>query len=75
MQYVSHIAQNLAQSGELHDPLTVYVFPGASCYVNTGLVSKAESEAELAGAIAHLLGHIVFWRITPVAIGPGTQIP
>jgi predicted Zn-dependent protease len=83
VQYVSRIAQNLAQAGEIHDPLTVkvitgdtaYAFPGASCYVNTGLILRAESEAELAGAIAHLLGHIVFWRTTPVEIGPGTQIP
>jgi beta-barrel assembly-enhancing protease len=82
LQYVSRIAQNLAQAGKLHDPLTVkvitgstaYAFPGASCYVS-GLILKAESEAGLAGAIAHLLGHIVFWRTMPVEIGPGTQIP
>jgi predicted Zn-dependent protease len=83
VQYVNRIAQNLAQAAELQQPLTLrvitgdsaYAFPGASCYVNTSLILKAQSEAELAGAIAHLLGHIVFWRTTPVEIGSGTQIP
>jgi len=54
VQYVIPIAQNLAQSGELHDPLTVKVitgdtadvFPGASGYVNAGLILKAESGAD-----------------------------
>jgi predicted Zn-dependent protease len=81
VRYVNRIAQNLAQAAELQQPLTVkvitgdtaYAFPGASCYVNTGLILKAESEAELAGAIAHLLGHVALWRIT--SSGTVSQIP
>jgi len=37
-------------------------FPGASCYVTTGLILTAASEAELAGAIAHALGHVALWH-------------
>jgi predicted Zn-dependent protease len=81
VQYVSRIAQKLAQAAELRDPLTVnvitgdttYAFPGASCYVNTGLILKAASEAELAGVIAHLLAHVALWQITPTATV--SQIP
>ena len=83
VQYVSRIAQKLAQAAELQAPLTVrvitgdtaYAFPGASCYVNAGLILKAASEAELAGAIAHLLAHMALWSSTPLEIGSEPQIP
>ena len=83
VQYVSRIAQKLAQAAELQAPLTVrvitgdtaYAFPGASCYVNAGLILKAASEAELAGAIAHLVAHMALWSSTPLEIGSEPQIP
>jgi predicted Zn-dependent protease len=84
VQYVDRIAQKLAQAANLKSPLTAkviagdrsYAIPGASCYVSTKLILTAVSEAELAGAIAHLLGHLALWdsnqRLDSQSIG---QIP
>jgi predicted Zn-dependent protease len=68
VQYVNRVAQKVALAAGLRDPLTVKVitgdspqaeaFPRASCYIDTGLILTAASEAELAGAIAHQLGHL-----------------
>jgi predicted Zn-dependent protease len=85
-QYVNRIAQKLAQAASLPAPLSVkvitgdnsYAFPGASYYVSTKLTLTAASEAELAGAIGHLMGHVALWhdshaaRLDPQNIG---QIP
>ena len=72
LQYVNRVAQRVAQAAGLADPLTVKVidgdrpyaqaYPGASLYVNTNLILTAATEAELAGAIAHQLGHIALWH-------------
>jgi predicted Zn-dependent protease len=71
-QYVNRVAQKVALAAGLRDPLTVKVitgdsphavaFPGASCYLNTKLILTAASEAELAGGIAHQLGHLALWH-------------
>lgn len=73
LQYVNGVAQRIAQGAGLSGPLAVKVisgdrpqaqaFPGAPLYLNTGLVLTAASEAELAGAIAHQLGHVALWHI------------
>jgi predicted Zn-dependent protease len=70
VQYVNRVAQKVAQATNLQESLAVkviagdssYAFPGASCYVSSNLILTAASEAELAGAIAHLLGHIALWH-------------
>ncbi|WP_147820500.1 M48 family metallopeptidase [Salidesulfovibrio onnuriiensis] len=40
-----------------HDAMNAFAIPGGYIYVFTGLISKVESECELAGVIAHELGH------------------
>jgi beta-barrel assembly-enhancing protease len=70
VEYVTRVAQNVARAAGLQQPLTVkvitgdssYAFPGASCYISTKLILTAASEAELAGAIAHLMGHLALWH-------------
>lgn len=39
------------------DDINAFNVPGGLIYVNTGLIAKAGSAAELAGAIAHEVGH------------------
>ncbi len=39
------------------DQVNAFAIPGGKLYVYTGLISRAESEAELASVMAHELGH------------------
>jgi predicted Zn-dependent protease len=67
-EFINRLAQNLARNSDLKVPLTAkmidseevnaFALPGGFLYVNSGLVMKAETEAELAGPIAHEIGHI-----------------
>src|SRR5579864_8316982 len=62
-EYVSRLGQNLARHSDTKIPLTIKVLdadepnanalPGGYIYVNTGLIKMADTEAELAGAMAH----------------------
>src|SRR5262249_47323088 len=36
-----------------------HALPGGVLFINTGLIHEAESEAELAGAIAHLIARVI----------------
>jgi beta-barrel assembly-enhancing protease len=86
VQYVNRVAEKVAQAANLQESLAVkviasdssYAFPGASCYVSSKLILTAASEAELASAIAHLLGHVALWHYSH-APGPNphniAQIP
>jgi beta-barrel assembly-enhancing protease len=66
-EYLSHLAQNLAKNSDAKFPITVRLFdsneinaftlPGGYQYVNRGLILAAESEAELAGVLAHGIAH------------------
>jgi beta-barrel assembly-enhancing protease len=79
VDYLNRIGQKVAQP-----PLTIKVladegphaqaFPGGFCYLNSGLILAAANEAELAGAIAHQLGHLELGddQFAPLATG---QIP
>lgn len=75
--YVDRIAQRLAAPARMPVPFTVKVvsgvgfpitLPGGFCYVNARLIQAAMSEAELAGAIAHQIGHLAQGREMPDAI-------
>jgi predicted Zn-dependent protease len=74
--YVDRIAQKLAMAAGLRDRLSVKViagdlsaaFPGASVYIDTRLILTAANEAELAGGMAHLLGHIALWKDPPAHV-------
>jgi len=67
-EYVNRIGQNIARNSDLKVPLYVkvidsyevnaFALPGGYFFVNTGLVRLAESEAELAGVMAHEIAHI-----------------
>ena len=40
------------------ESLNAFAIPGGSIYVNTGLILKCASRAELAGVLAHEIGHV-----------------
>jgi predicted Zn-dependent protease len=67
-EYVNRVAQNVARNSDLTIPLTVkvidspeinaFALPGGFLYVNTGLLMAADEEAQLAGVMAHEIGHV-----------------
>jgi predicted Zn-dependent protease len=70
LSYVNEIGQKLAKaSGRtefkyefyviLDDRLNAFALPGGKVFVNAGAIAKANSEAELAGLLAHELSHAV----------------
>jgi predicted Zn-dependent protease len=79
--YVNRIVPKIAAYATLRTPLTIKmisgaagyatILPGGFCYVNSRLILEAANEAELAGVIAHQIGHLALWRSTPAG-GPGT---
>jgi predicted Zn-dependent protease len=66
--YVAHLAENLAPHAGMQTQLESRVldssevravaFPGGSLYVTSGLIARTETEAELAGVLAHLMAHL-----------------
>jgi beta-barrel assembly-enhancing protease len=62
-QYLNHLAQNLARNSQAPFPIQVkiiesdvkneLVLPGGFLFVNDGLILQAETEPELAGALAY----------------------
>ena len=67
-EYVNRIGQNLVRNSDAKVPFTIkvidaeevnaFALPGGFFFVNTGLIMKAESEAELAGVMAHEIAHV-----------------
>lgn len=68
--YVNRIGQRLAQRSRRKnipytfqvvqdDSVNAFATSGGFVYINTGLIRRAETEAELAGVMAHEIGHIV----------------
>jgi predicted Zn-dependent protease len=67
-EYVNRVAQNIARHSDVKVPVTAkvidddevnaFALPGGYLFVNTGLIRRAGSEAELAGVIAHELAHV-----------------
>jgi Zn-dependent protease with chaperone function len=67
-EYVNRLAQNLARNSDVKVPMSVriidseelnaFALPGGRLYVNVGMIMAAESEAELAGIMAHEIGHV-----------------
>ena len=47
--------------------LHAFAFPGGPVYVTTGMMATAQSEAQLAGLIAHELAHIILRHATGTA--------
>src|SRR5438093_9555237 len=67
-EYVNRVGQNLVRNSDAKVPFTIkvldaeeinaFALPGGFFFVNTGLMLKAESEAELAGVMAHEIAHV-----------------
>src|SRR6202045_4167686 len=67
-EYVNRVGQNLVRNSDAKVPFTIkvidseevnaFALPGGFFFVNAGLILKAESEAELAGVMAHEIAHV-----------------
>ena len=67
-EYVNRLGQNLVRNSEAKVPFTIkvidsddvnaFALPGGFLYVNSGLILKADNEAELAGVMAHEIAHV-----------------
>ena len=68
LEFVNRVAQNLVLNSDAKVPFTIkvvdandvnaFALPGGFLYVNRGLIEAAENEAELAGVLAHEIGHV-----------------
>lgn len=66
--YVNRLGQNVIRNSDCKTPfvikvlddddLNAFALPGGFLYINRGLILAAENEAELAGAMAHEVGHV-----------------
>ena len=67
-EYVNRLGQNLVRNSDAKVPFTIkvidsedvnaFALPGGFFFVNTGLILKADDEAELAGVMAHEIAHV-----------------
>jgi predicted Zn-dependent protease len=67
-EYVNRLGQNLVRNSDAKVPFTIkvidsdevnaFALPGGFMFVNTGLMLKADNEAELAGVLAHEIAHV-----------------
>ncbi|MGB7763283.1 MAG: M48 family metallopeptidase [Bryobacteraceae bacterium] len=67
-EYVNRLSQNLVRNSDARVPFTVkvidssevnaFALPGGFLFVNAGLVLSTETEAELAGVLAHEIAHV-----------------
>lgn len=67
-EYVNRVGQNIVRNSDAKVPFTIkvldteevnaFALPGGFFFVNSGLILKAESEAELAGVMAHEIAHV-----------------
>ncbi|HET6843065.1 MAG TPA: M48 family metallopeptidase [Candidatus Angelobacter sp.] len=72
-EYVNRIGQNLVRSSDSKLPFVIkvlddetpnaFTLPGGYMYVNTGAILTADDEAELAGVMAHEIGHVAACHI------------
>ncbi len=95
-EYVNRVGQNLVRNSDAKVPFTIkvidsdavnaFALPGGFFYVNSGLILRADEEAELAGVMGHEIAHvaarhgtkeatkgqIIEWASIPLIIlGPG----
>jgi predicted Zn-dependent protease len=67
-EYINRLGQNLARNSDARIPVSfqvidsdsvnAFTLPGGYVFVNSGLIRLAQTEAELAGAMAHEIGHV-----------------
>jgi beta-barrel assembly-enhancing protease len=73
-EYINRLGQNLVRNSDAMVPFTfqivegdqlnAFAFPGGFVFVYTGLIEATETEAELAGAMAHEIAHVAARHIT-----------
>jgi predicted Zn-dependent protease len=67
-EYVNRVGQNLVRNSDAKVPFTIkvidseevnaFALPGGFFFVNTGIITAASNEAEMAGVMAHEIGHV-----------------
>jgi predicted Zn-dependent protease len=67
-EYVNRVGQNLVRNSDAKVPFTIkvidgeevnaFALPGGFFFVYSGLILKADTEAELAGVMAHEIAHV-----------------
>jgi predicted Zn-dependent protease len=67
-EYVNRLGQNLVRNSDAKVPFTIkvidseeinaFALPGGFFFVNTGIITNADNEAEMAGVMAHEIGHV-----------------
>ena len=67
-EYINRLGQNLVRNSDAKVPFTIkvidsdevnaFALPGGFMFVNSGLILKADDEAELAGVMAHEIAHV-----------------
>jgi predicted Zn-dependent protease len=67
-EYINRVGQNLVRNSDCKVPVTIKVIdtdepnamalPGGFFFVNTGLITLAENESEVAGVMGHEIAHI-----------------
>jgi beta-barrel assembly-enhancing protease len=67
-EYINRIGQNLARNSDSHLPFVIkvldledanaFTLPGGYMFVQAGAILLADDEAELAGVMAHEIGHV-----------------
>lgn len=73
-EYVNRVGQNLVRNSDVKVPVSIkvidsdevnaFALPGGFFFVNTGLILRADNEAELAGVMGHELAHIAARHVT-----------
>ena len=73
-EFVNRVGQNLARNSDAKVPFTfqviddpvlnAFALPGGYIFVNTGLIYAAETEAEMASAMAHEIAHVAARHMT-----------
>jgi predicted Zn-dependent protease len=68
VEYVNRLSQLLVRNSDARVPFTVrvidsrevnaFALPGGFLFVNTGMLLRTETEAELAGVLAHEIAHV-----------------
>ena len=67
-EYVNRVGQNLVRNSDAKVPFTIkvidsdeinaFALPGGFFYLNSGLILRADEEAELAGVMGHEIAHV-----------------
>ncbi|MFN8006563.1 MAG: M48 family metallopeptidase [Terriglobia bacterium] len=67
-EYINRVGQNIVRNSDAKVPFTIkvidsddinaFALPGGFFYVNTGLITAADEESELAGVMAHEIAHV-----------------